>query len=226
MTKGFYIAQIVLIIAVIAESGWLAALFFGGDLNAQLIPSIIGTVILMSFIALAVSLNAKLTTLALAIVSVAVTAAPFIGLGDAIFNGFEKETFGTVSAILYSTFILSFLAKLAIQLSALRIASVESQRLSGLYQKFKKYYIAYWIGTVATASGLIPFLHLLTVWVAVPIGLALGKSYAERTFYEEAQGLISSKLPLRSLTMVSKMYIATATFMLPALLFGVSALNF
>lgn len=219
-------------VVVIAESVWIIDLFITGQISALLLPSIFGTVILLGLISWAIKWNAKLTTRILIFTAVAYTAMStcpvVLGSGCYIFNISAPipPVAGTISAILYSTFILSLLGKLVIQHYALRLASSTNQLPPAMQHRFKKSYIGYWIGTVATATGLIPVLHLLTVWVAVPIGLALGKSYADRKFYEElAPYLPNSKFPIRSLVLASKIYIATVSFMLPALLLGLSALN-
>lgn len=81
-------------------------------------------------------------------------------------------------------------------------------------------------------SGLIPFLHLLTVWIAVPVAMSLAAIYSERKFFEEMASYLAQRptnpvlLPLDFLRLTIWATVIFAPLLIVALFTGLMSLDF
>lgn len=150
---------------------------------------------------------------------------------------------GEREGILSTLFFTSFIAALSFKLLVQRILFQDIARsltqsefssnpsLTQMYENLKKSYSAYTGLTAVTLSGLIPVLHLLAIWIAVPAGALVIFTYAEFRFFRDSKKYLESRatnptqLPLGMLYFSLVAYYVTLPLMALGLWYGLQALN-
>lgn len=143
---------------------------------------------------------------------------------------------GLISSYLFIGFVVAYVIKIGTQAflvsslnRELRInsANLNMSEVGLRIKKYKNFYPGYYVIHLVLLSGLIPFIHLLTIWAVVPMGFALGgANYAERKFFYDM-----SKLPNLSyfkilISIALVMFYIFLPLLFLALFLGLNALSF
>lgn len=166
----------------------------------------------------------------------------FLGFLIRFLNQFFEsgDKVALTSFLLFTGFAVSYIAKLITQAILLieiqaAVSNYEDQsnpQVQSMLANFKNSYSKVVFISPIILSGLIPFLHLLTVWVAAPLAMSLAGIYSERKFFEEMASYLAQRptnpvlLPLDFLRLTIWATVILAPLLIVALFTGLMSLNF